>query len=256
MRDRVMDGIADMGGTPGWGPVHPPGRDEPVFEEPWQGRAFALAILSSRLACGGINTDAFRHAQERLDRAAYLDDGYYGRWLNAGELMLTDSAFLAPGAVDARARNLRGEHVEEPPIPVPARPHRTPTAEGALRSVDDSPVFAVGERVRAKDMSPPGHTRLPGYVRGHAGTVELIQPAAVLPDTNAHFLGENPQHVYSVRFDSCELWGADAEPFALTAELYESYLETPARPPPQHRARGFPQPCAPRRSSNCSPSAG
>ena len=89
-----------------------------------------------------------------------------------------------------------------------------------------APAFTVGEHVRAKDISPSGHTRLPGYIRGHIGVVELIQPAAVLPDTNAHFLGENPQHVYSVRFDSRELWGAVAEPFALAAELYESYLET------------------------------
>ena len=220
-----MDGIADMGGTPGWGPVHPPRRDEPVFEEPWQGRAFALAILSSRVASGGINTDAFRYAMERLDRAAYLDDGYYGRWLNGGELMLTERSILAPGAIEARARNLRGEHVEEPPIPEPARPDYAPAAGGSLRAVDSAPAFTVGERVRAKDMSPPGHTRLPGYMRGHTGVVELIQPAAVLPDTNAHFLGENPQHVYSVRFDSRELWGADADPFAVTAELYESYLE-------------------------------
>lgn len=221
-----MDGIADMGGTPGWGPAHPPRRDEPVFEEPWQGRAFALAILSSRVACGGINTDAFRHALERLDRAAYLDDGYYGRWLNAGELMLTERSILAPGAIEARARNLRGEHVGEPPITEPARPDYAPAAEGSLRTVDTAPAFAVGERVRAKNISPSGHTRLPGYIRGHIGLVELIQPAAVLPDTNAHFLGENPQRVYSVRFDSRELWGAGAEPFALTAELYESYLET------------------------------
>lgn len=224
-----MDGIADMGGTPGWGPVHPPRRDEPVFEEPWQRRAFALALLSSRIACGGYNPDAFRHAHERLDRAAYLDDGYYGRWLNGAELMLTESATLAPGAIDARARNLRGEHVEEPPIPA-ARPDYAPTASpadaGSLRSVDTAPAFAVGERVRAKDISPPGHTRLPGYVRGHEGMVEVIQPAAVLPDTNAHFQGENPQHVYSVRFDSRTLWGAGAEPFSITVELYESYLET------------------------------
>jgi nitrile hydratase subunit beta len=221
-----MDSIADMGGTPGWGPLHPPRRDEPVFEEPWQGRAFALAILSSRVACGGINTDAFRHAVERLDRAAYLDDGYYGRWLNAGELMLTERSILAPGAIEARARNLRGEHVEEPPIPEPARPDYAPTAEGSLRTVDTAPAFTVGDRVHAKDISPSGHTRLPGYIQGHIGVVELIQPAAVLPDTNAHFLGENPQHVYSVRFDSRELWGSGAEPFALTVELYESYLET------------------------------
>ena len=120
--------------------------------------------------------DAFRHAIERLDRTAYLDDGYYGRWLNAAELMLTESAVLAPAAIDARARNLRGEQVEEPPIPEPAKPDYAPTAEGSLRTVDAAPAFAAGERVRAKNISPAGHTRLPRYVRGHTGVVALIQP--------------------------------------------------------------------------------
>jgi nitrile hydratase len=54
----------------------------------------------------------------------------------------------------------------------------------------------------------------------------LVQPSAVLPDTHAHFLGENPQYIYSVRFDSQELWGPGAASFALTIELFESYLET------------------------------
>jgi nitrile hydratase beta subunit len=221
-----MDGIADMGGTQGWGPIHQPRGDEPVFAEPWQGRAFALAVLSRGVA--GYNLDAFRHAIERLDRAAYLDEGYYGRWLNASELMLTGSAILAPGAIEARARNLRGEQVEEPPVPEPAKPDYTPTDEGWRRIVDAPPAFTVGARVRAKDISPAGHTRLAGYVRGRTGVVELVQPAAVLPDTHAHFQGENPQYVYSVRFDSHELWGAEAEPFAVTIELYESYLEKSA----------------------------
>ncbi|MFH9969568.1 hypothetical protein ACH4PR_51515 [Streptomyces mirabilis] len=123
-----MAGIADMGGIPEWGPAHPPRADEPVFAESWQGRAFALALLSSQVSGG--NVDAFRHSLERLDRAAYLDDAYYGRWLNGGELMLADSEILAPGAVDARAHNLRGEHVEESE---PARPDYAPTAEGPLR---------------------------------------------------------------------------------------------------------------------------
>jgi len=219
-----MDNIADMGGTVGWGHVCPPRGDEPVFGEPWQSRAFALTLLSIRVS--GRNIDAFRYAQERLDRAAYLGDGYFGRWLNAAEMMLTDSAILAPGAIDARARNLRGEDAPEPPIPEPARPGYVPAGRGSLRTVDTAPAFAAGERVRAKDMSPPGHTKLPKYVRGHTGVVERIQPAAVLPDTNATFQGENPQYVYSVRFSSRELWGADAEPFALTVELFESYLET------------------------------
>jgi nitrile hydratase beta subunit len=218
-----MDGIADMGGTGGWGPAQRPRRDEPVFAETWQGRAFALTLLSIRVS--GWNVDAFRHALERLDRSAYLDDGYYGRWLNASELMLTDSAILAPGAIDARAGNLRGEHLEEPPIPQPHKPDYAPTAEGSLRTVDTEPRFAVGDRVRARNISPVGHTRLPRYARGHAGVVEMLQPAAVLPDTNAHFQGEHPQHVYSVRFDSRELWGADAEPFAITIEMFEGYLE-------------------------------
>jgi nitrile hydratase subunit beta len=218
-----MDGIADMGGTEGWGPAHPPRLDEPVFPEAWQGRAFALALLSNRLAGG--NLDSFRYALERLDRTAYLADGYSGRWLNGAELMLTDTAVLAPGAIDARARNLRGEQVEEPPAPEPAKPDYAPTAEGSLRVVDGAPAFAMGQRVRAKDMSPAGHTRLPRYVREHTGLVVLIQPAFVFPDTNAHFRGENPQYVYTVRFDSRQLWGADAEQFALTIEMFESYLE-------------------------------
>jgi nitrile hydratase len=218
-----MESIADMGGTQGWGHAHPPRGDEPVFAEPWQGRAFALFLLS--IGVSGQNIDASRHAVERLDRAAYFDDGYYGRWLNAAELMLTDSAIVAPGAINARARNLSGEKAAEPPVPEPALPDYAPTALGSLRTVDTAPAFAVGEPVRAKNISPPGHTRLPRYLRGHTGVIELIQPAAVLPDTNAHFQGENPQYVYSVRFGSRELWGADAEPFEVTAEMFERYLE-------------------------------
>jgi nitrile hydratase beta subunit len=219
-----MDGIADIGGSDGWGSVKAPTRDEPVFAEPWEGRAFALTLLTMGRV-SGQNLDAFRHALERLDRAAYLDDGYYGRWLNAAELMLTDSAILAPGAVDARARTIAGEEVEEPPVPEPNKPDYAATAAGSLREIDTPAAFEVGDRVRAKDVSPATHTKLPRYVRGHVGVVELVQPAHLLPDTHAHFQGENPQHVYSVRFDSHELWGADAEDFALTIELFESYLE-------------------------------
>jgi nitrile hydratase beta subunit len=218
-----MDGIADMGGTGGWGPSHPPRDDEPVFPEPWHGRAFALTLASNRLAGG--NLDSFRHALEQLDRTAYLDDGYYGRWLNGAERMLIDGTVLAPSAVDARARNLRGEKVEEPPIPERKTRDYEPTAEGSFRTVDTAAAFEVGQRVRAKNISPPGHTRLPRYVRGHTGVVILVEPAAVFPDTNAHFQGENPQYVYTVQFESAELWGADAEPFAVTIEMFESYLE-------------------------------
>ena len=106
-----MDGIHDMGGMQGWGTVaiDP---DEPVFREPWHGRAFAMGAMSMGLS--GTNLDAFRHGLERLHPYDYLVDGYYGRWLACAETLLVDSGVLAPGAVEARARNLTGETVDEP----------------------------------------------------------------------------------------------------------------------------------------------
>ena len=216
---------SDLGGTDGWGRAPAPTADEPPFTESWQGRAFALTLLTmGRIS--GRNLDAFRHALGRLDRGDYLEDGYFGRWLNAAELMLTDSAILAPGAVDARVRANQGEQVEQPPAPEQdAKPDYRPTAAGSLRSVDDPPRFAVGDRVRVADEDRPGHTQRVGYLRGRTGTVAMLQPAALLPDTHAVFQGENPQHVYAVEFDSREVWGPDAEAFTVTADMYDSYLE-------------------------------
>lgn len=218
-----MDGIADMGGTEGWGSAKPPRPDEKVFAETWEGRAFALALLSMRTA--GTNLDSFRHALDRQPREKYIDDGYYGRWLHAAELMLVESSIIAPDAVEKRTRKLMGEDVVEPERPEPHKPDYAPTAAGSLRQVDDPPKFAVGDRVRAADISPPKHTRLVGYVRGHEGVVTRLQPSALFPDTHATFEGENPQHVYCVSFDSHELWGEDAEDFTLNIDLWESHLE-------------------------------
>lgn len=216
-------GIHDMGGTEGWGRAPVPRPDEPVFAERWQARAFALALLSLRLS--GTNLDAFRHAMNRLDRQDYLDDGYYGRWLHGAENLLHDSSIIATGTVEARAANLAGGSVEEPGPPEPDKPDYAPTAAGSIREIPTPPRYPVGAAVRARVFEPPGATRLPRYVMGHAGTVAIVQPAQVLPDSNAHFQGENAQWVYSVRFDSAELFGPDAEPFTLYIDLYEDYLE-------------------------------
>ncbi len=218
-----MDGIHDMGGTSGWGKAQRPDPAERVFPQAWEGRAFALALLSMRVS--GTNLDAFRHSMERLDRARYVDDTYYGRWLNGAENLLIDSGIIAPGAIDARARHLLGEEATEPAVPEPHKPDYAPTGPGSLRTVETPPAFATGQRVRAKNISPAGHTRLAKYVRGHSGVIERIQPSALLPDRHAHFLGENAQHVYSVRFDGQELWGASSEPLTVNIDLFESYLE-------------------------------
>ncbi len=217
-----VDGIHDMGGTQGWGTVaiDP---DEPVFHEPWEAKAFAFGALSARLS--GQNLDAMRHAIDRQHPYDYLADGYYGRWLGAVETMLVDSGVLAPGAVEARARKLRGEQVSEPIAGEPHKPDYQPTGPGSLRATERSARFSVGDRVRANEHANPGHTRLPRYIRGHVGTVAAMQPSHVLPDTHAAFIAENAQPVYAVRFDATELWGDGSERFSLTIDLYDDYLE-------------------------------
>lgn len=222
----AASGVADLGGEDGWGwaPVVDP--DEPVFKEDWEGRAFALSLLSMRLS--GANLDAFRHAMNRLDEEHYFDDGYYGRWLYGAENLLMDSNIIAPGTVEARATNMTGGQAEEPPAPEPHKPDYAPTAGGSIRVIDAPQRFRVGQRVRAKVLPAPGHTRLQKYTQGHVGTVTIVEPAHVLPDTHAHFIAENAQWVYTVSFESKELFGPAAEQFTLNTDLYEDYLEDPS----------------------------
>ena len=220
-----MEGVHDMGGrTDLFGPLKPLDPAEPPFHEPWEGRAFAVTLLANRAATSS-NLHAFRHALERVPEREYLAD-YYGRWLASAEILLVDSGLLATGAVAARAHRLRGEDVPEPADPEPHKPTMETAGGGNLRTVDVAPRHAVGDRVTARGQGPAGHTRLTGYVRGRTGTVTALRPAQVLPDSAAHFAGEAPEHVYSVEFASTELWGPDAEPFTLTIDLFESYLET------------------------------
>ena len=216
-----MDGIHDMGGMQGFGRTMTP-RAGPPFAEPWEGKAFALGLLAIRAA--GSNLHAFRHAVERVPPADYLS-GYYSRWLAGAQNLLADSGIVSDQEVAARAARLRGQQVDEPPPPTPNQPDMASGGPGNLRSLDRPPAFAVGDIVRTKDLDPVGHTRLPRYVRRRSGTVTAVQPAQVFPDSAAHYLGEDPQHVYSVEFSSAQLWGAGAEPFSLTIDLFEPYLE-------------------------------
>ena len=50
--------------------------------------------------------------------------------------------------------------------------------------------------------------------------------AFVFPDTNAHGGGEDPQWLYTVRFDARELWGPQADPTVrVSTDAFEPYLE-------------------------------
>src|SRR5262245_58259046 len=214
--DRV-NGIHDMGGMHGFGPIVQE-VDEPVFHATWEKRVLGMAY--QLIGFGWTNLDAFRHAIERTDPVAYLRMGYYGRWLDAAERLAVEAQLLAPGDVAAR---IAGRPVALP-ANAPAPRDRPP--RGVVRTIDRAPRFALGDRVAARITSPPGHTRLPRYVAGRTGVVRAVHPACVFPDSNARMAGEDPQHLYNVRFLASDLWGPDAEPgVVLHIDLFEPYLE-------------------------------
>jgi nitrile hydratase len=80
--------------------------------------------------------------------------------------------------------------------------------------------------VRTRNLQPSGHTRLPSYARNCCGVITASHGAHVYPDSNAHFEGEAPQPLYTVRFTARELYGEDADPtLCVSIDAWESYLE-------------------------------
>jgi nitrile hydratase subunit beta len=217
-----MNGVHDMGGMHGMGPIAPE-PNEPVFHERWEARVYALNRAMGIV--GKWNIDAGRHARERIPPADYLRMSYYEKWL-AGLIMLLRESGLATEAELESGRPDPGTGRTIPPL-TSEQVGGLVAARGTFeRPVNTSPRFAIGEQVRAKRINPAGHTRLPRYARGCVGVVDRIHGAHVLPDSNAHFRGENPQHLYSVRFAARELWGdAAAARDSVYIDLWEEYLE-------------------------------
>src|SRR5262249_23814917 len=88
------------------------------------------------------------------------------------------------------------------------------------------PRFAVGDRVRVRDLHFAGHSRCPRYVRGRLGVVARIEPQAPVPEGEAHRGERLLDSTYGVRFDVSELWGnAEGANAAVHVDLYERYLE-------------------------------
>jgi nitrile hydratase subunit beta len=207
-----MNGVHDMGGMHGLGPIAPY-PNEPLFHAPWEARVLALTIAMG--AWGRWNIDASRHARERIPGPDYLAMTYYEKWL-AGLTTLIDERGLLPDAPGAPKAT--------PPLTAERVPAALKSGGPTLRQTDAAARFQIGERVRAHNLNPVGHTRLPRYARGHVGIVERDHGAHVLPDTNAHFRGECPERLYGVRFSAAELWGQDT-PDSVHIDLWESYLE-------------------------------
>jgi nitrile hydratase len=211
-----------MGGMHGMGPIIEE-KNEPVFHNEWEGRIFAMTRAMG--AWRKWNVDAVRHSNELVPPAEYLRMSYYERWM-AWLVELTVQSGLTTRAEIESGVPVAGSVKAVPALTADKAAAFVAKGLPASRNLNVAARFQVGQRVRARNMHPLGHTRLPRYARGKFGTIDRDHGVFVFPDTNAHFLGENPQHVYSVRFAARELWGTQAaEKDCVYADLWDDYLE-------------------------------
>ncbi|MGQ0483875.1 MAG: nitrile hydratase subunit beta [Hyphomicrobiales bacterium] len=204
-----MNGAHDTGGMMGFGPVVPE-RNEPVFHAPWEARIFGLVLATG--AHGGWTLDEDRSACENHPPAEYLRLSYYEIWLAGMTRLLAE-------------KGMTGKRAALPPLrPENAEAHAR-AGHSYERQAAAPQKFKVGDQVRTRNIHPAGHTRLPRYLRGHAGEIVRVHGAHVFPDSNAHGKGEDPQWLYSVRFAAGEVWG-NSSCHKIHADLWEPYLES------------------------------
>ena len=215
-----MNGVHDMGGMQGLGRIEPEPEGQ-VFHHPWEGRVHALSLASPTRS----NIDAGRHQRELIAGPEYLRMSYYEKWFRSlRELLVQQGRATREELASGRA---------EPGSTQATRRLTAEAVEGALsrrgsyrRETTAPPQFAPGDAVRARNIHPDGHTRLPRYARGRRGVVVAHNGSHVFPDSNAHGKGEDPRPLYTVRFTARELWGEAANPRdSVCLDLWEPYLE-------------------------------
>jgi nitrile hydratase subunit beta len=207
-----MDGIHDLGGLAGFGPVEVE-PDEPVFHAPWERAVVGLLVAVG--SAGLHNGGRFRHSIERMDPAHYLSSSYYEHWLTG-----LATTVVERGVTDAD--DLEGRAGGRFPL---SRADRG-TGHELDVTASSTPRFAVGDAVRVRAWHPHGHTRAPRYVQGRRGVVVRVDGAFSVPDVEAHRDDAVVNPTYSVRFEAAELWGEGAEAgAAVHVDLWECYLE-------------------------------
>jgi nitrile hydratase len=202
-----MDGMHDLGGRQGFGPVRYT-QDARTFHSRWEVRVNSLYAHAVRR--GLFNMDEYRHAIERMDPRHYLTASYYERSLTSLATLCVEKGLVTRDELERRAQG--------------AFPLSMPSAQGRSNAAARES-FAIGDRVRVRMDSVPGHMRMPGYIRGKAGVVVGVSPAYPFPDAHAHGVPSEDEPTYDVRFRSEDLWPGSAEPALVHVGVFQSYLE-------------------------------
>lgn len=209
-----MDGVHDLGGVAGFGPVDVE-IDEPVFHAEWEGRVFALS--GCLMMAGASDGPTFRHSIERMDPVHYLGSSYYEHWLTGVATLAVERGLVDRNELVARAGTF--------PLSRPVAAH--PLPDVLAGDPPSTPRFARDDRVRVRNVHPLGHTRCPDYVRGREGTIVRVDHASNVPELEAHRGVKLAETTYCVAFSAAELWGDGDEATTVHVDLYDRYLETP-----------------------------
>jgi nitrile hydratase beta subunit len=220
-----MNGAHDLGGMHGLGPIKPePEAEEPVFHEEWEKRVFGLTLAAGFL--GRWNIDMSRYSRERQHPLDYLRHTYYENWLAGLKKLLVEAQLVNPQELHSgQAAGPADQSVRQRVLKAEAVADAIAKGGPVAMTISAAPRFKPGERVRAVNRHPAGHTRQPRYVRGRIGVIHEHHGAHVFPDRNAEGSKEG-RHLYSVRFTAEALWGQTAGGRnAVYVDLWEDYLE-------------------------------
>jgi len=193
-----MNGVHDMGGMQCYGAVDVSESDE-LFHAAWEKRVLGITVAMG--ATGVWNLDESRYARESLPPAFYLSASYYEIWLTALCNLLVKHGLvtmdeLTRGEVSVPAKRLL------PVLQSEAVPRALAAGAPVDRAPQDTQKFQVGDNVRVANRHTATHTRLPSYIRNKIGVVKAVHGCHVYPDSNAQGLGENPEWLYNIQFDT------------------------------------------------------
>jgi nitrile hydratase len=202
-----MDGIHDMGGVQGYGPI-PPHDDERPFHHSWEPFSYIVAILAAEK--GFWTFDAGRHSIERIPQRQYMNMTYYERVLCGMVSLSIEHGLVTKEELEERA----GGNI---PVANPLGPAQAARTNHAG--------FEIGDRVVVKTLPPTGHTRAPRYIHGKEGVIQKRTPLAGFPGEAGHRLPAHQEPCYHVRFAAADLWGEAESGASVVVDVFQSYLD-------------------------------
>ncbi len=218
-----MNGVHDLGGMDGFTlPVRDQGF---ALHEDWERNLWGLIFALRPVPGTGGGSRAYL---ERMPPVLYLSYPYYGKWLHVREQILIDNGVVTAEEL-ANPEGPLNEFALPPGyrLPSPAQIVESLANDtSALLESDIAPRFTVGDNVLARNEHPPGHTRMPRYVRGHVGTIVTRHGPHRFQDDLPDGVELGPQHLYTVAFSATELWGDRGHANdTIHVELWDYHLE-------------------------------